>query len=313
MSETSASPSLYAHKQGHRFAIQKTFANPAIWFILPSLILPLLIIGYPIFDVIRASVHYISRLGMVKGFIGLDNFIELYEDPVFIESLVRTFWWTIFVVGGTVCISVPVALVLNEPFKGRGVMRVIIMLPWAVSLAMNAVVWKWTFNGQFGMLNYVLEKLGILDKPYIWLALAEDAFVIEILVGIVVSIPFTTTLLLGGVSSIPKDIYEAARIDGASIWQQFVYLTLPLLKPFMNIALILNIIYVFNSFPIIWVMTRGGPNNGTHILITYIYQRAFEFGKIGQGAAGSVVMLCLLIVFSTLYLFLMQKKSMDPS
>ena len=282
--------------------------NPAFWLILPSLLLPLLIIAYPIFDVFRASTHYVSRLGMIKGFVGIDNFIELFEDPIFIESLIRTIWWTLFVVGGTQLIAIPVALILSEDFWGRGVVRVIIMLPWAMSLAMSAIVWKWTFNGQFGMLNYLLENFGILDKPFVWLALAENAFMIEIFVGIIVSIPFTVTILLGGLSSIPRDIYEAAEVDGATGLQRFTRLTLPLLKPFINIALVLNIIYVFNSFPIIWVMTRGGPNNGTHILITYIYQRAFEFGKIGQGAAGSVVMLIILLTFSIVYLTIMREK-----
>jgi len=282
--------------------------NPAFWLILPSLLLPLLIIAYPIFDVFRASTHYVTRLGMIKGFIGLDNFVELFQDPIFIESLIRTIWWTIFVVGGTQLVAIPVALILSEDFWGRGVVRVIVMLPWAMSLAMSAIVWKWTFNGQFGMLNYLLEAFGILDKPFIWLASAENAFMIEIFVGIIVSIPFTVTILLGGLSSIPRDIYEAAEVDGATGLQRFGRLTLPLLKPFINIALVLNIIYVFNSFPIIWVMTRGGPNNGTHILITYIYQRAFEFGKIGQGAAGSVIMLIILLTFSILYLTLMREK-----
>lgn len=282
--------------------------NPAFWLILPSILLPLLIIAYPIFDVFRASTHYVTRLGMVKGFIGLENFVELFQDSIFIESLIRTIWWTIFVVGGTQLVAIPVALMLSEDFWGRGVVRVIIMLPWAMSLAMSAIVWKWTFNGQFGMLNYLLEAFGIFDKPFVWFALAENAFMIEIFVGIIVSIPFTVTILLGGLSSIPRDIFEAAEVDGATGLQRFTRLTLPLLKPFINIALVLNIIYVFNSFPIIWVMTRGGPNNGTHILITYIYQRAFEFGKIGQGAAGSVIMLIILLTFSILYLTLMREK-----
>jgi multiple sugar transport system permease protein len=245
---------------------------------------------------------------MIKGFIGLENFVELFQDSIFIESLIRTIWWTIFVVGGTQLVAIPVALMLSEDFWGRGVVRVIIMLPWAMSLAMSAIVWKWTFNGQFGMLNYLLEEFGIFDKPFVWFALAENAFMIEIFVGIIVSIPFTVTILLGGLSSIPRDIFEAAEVDGATGLQRFTRLTLPLLKPFINIALVLNIIYVFNSFPIIWVMTRGGPNNGTHILITYIYQRAFEFGKIGQGAAGSVIMLIILLTFSILYLTLMREK-----
>jgi multiple sugar transport system permease protein len=125
---------------------------------------------------------------------------------------------------------------------------------------------------------------------------------VEIGVGILVSIPFTVTILLGGLSSVPGDIYEAARIDGASAWQQFRKLTLPLLRPFVNMAILLNVIYVFNSFPIIWVMTQGGPDESTHILVTYLYEVGFRLGRPGQAAAVSLIMLVMLFVFSMLYL-----------
>jgi multiple sugar transport system permease protein len=119
-----------------------------------------------------------------------------------------------------------------------------------------------------------------------------------------VSIPFTSTILLGGLSSLPQDIYEAARVDGATRWQQFRMLTLPLLRPFINIAVVLNVIYVFNSFPIIWVMTEGGPANGTDILVTYLYKLAFRFGQLGKASAVSLVMFFILFVFTIIYVWL---------
>jgi multiple sugar transport system permease protein len=289
--------------------IQSIKPSVAFWFILPSLILPIVLIGYPIFDVFWNSFHYVSRFGIVKGFVGIDNYLDLFEDEVFLESLIRTFWWTFFVVGFTVLLSLPIAVILNDNFYGRGIVRTIIMLPWAVSLAMNAVVWKWAFNGDIGMINHLLRQIGILDENIVWFSIAESAFIIEIIIGVIVSIPFTTTILMGGVASIDRDMYEAATIDGASPLRQFISLTFPMLKPFINIALILNIIYVFNSFPLIWIITRGGPSNGTHLLITYVYQRAFEFGKVGTGSAGSVIMLCILIVFCVFYFFITRKKS----
>jgi multiple sugar transport system permease protein len=153
----------------------------------------------------------------------------------------------------------------------------------------------------------------LIGGPIHWLATPELAFPVEIAVGILVSIPFTVTILLGGLSSVPGDIYEAARIDGASAWQQFRQLTLPLLRPFVNMAILLNVIYVFNSFPIIWVMTQGGPDNGTHILVTYLYELGFRLGRPGQAAAVSLVMLIMLFVFSVLYLRIQPSKEGEPA
>lgn len=275
--------------------------------IVPSLLLALLIISYPVFNIIYQSLHEVSRFGTVRGFSGLDNFRAVFADPVFIGSLWRTVYWTACVVGGTVLISVPVALVLKQDFHGRGLARTIVMLPWSVSLTMTAVVWRWAFNDDYGMVNVTLQRLHLIGAPLHWLATPGLAFTAEILVGILVSIPFTVTILLGGLSSIPADIYEAAQIDGAGAWQRFRRLTLPLLRPFINMAILLNVIYVFNSFPIIWVMTQGGPDESTHILVTYLYELGFRLGHPGQAAAVSLIMLAILLLFSMIYLRIQPK------
>jgi multiple sugar transport system permease protein len=276
--------------------------------IVPSFALALFIIGYPLYNILFQSVHEVSRFGLIRGFCGLDNFRKVFADPIFIASLWRTLWWTLGVVGGTVAVSVPVALILHQDFYGRGVARTIVMLPWSVSLTMTAIVWRWAFNDEYGMVNVSLQRLGVISAPIHWLATANWAFPVEILVGILVSVPFTVTIFLGGLSSVPGDIYEAARIDGASGWQQFRKLTMPLLRPFINMAIVLNVIYVFNSFPIIWVMTQGGPSNGTHILVTYLYERGFRLGKPGEAAAVSLVMLAMLMAFTALYLKIQAKQ-----
>jgi multiple sugar transport system permease protein len=202
-------------------------------------------------------------------------------------------------------------LVLNLHFFGRTLARSLIMLPWAVSLTMTAIVWRWALNGQSGLLNLTLQELGVLSTPIAWLANGNTAFPIEIFVGILVSIPFTVTVLLGGLASLPADIYEAAAMEGATAWQQFHTLTLPLLRPFLNIAIVLNVIYVFNSFPIVWVMTEGGPANATDILVTYLYKLAFVFGRMGDAAAVSLIMFFLLLCFTLLYLRLAHRQSQD--
>ena len=281
--------------------------------ILPSLLLAVLIIGYPILDLAWTSSQEVSRFGKLTGFIGWANFAEVFSDPLFWESLVRTGVWTVAVVTGTLLISMPVAMILNDDFYGRGLARVIVMLPWAISLTMTAVVWRWALNGRSGLLNATLMQAGIIDQPIEWLATAGIAFTVEILVGILVSIPFTTTILLGGLSSMPQDAYEAAVVDGATGWHQFRYITLPLMKPFINIAIVLNVIYVFNSLPIIWVMTEGGPANGTDILVTYLYKLAFRFGQLGKAAAISLVMFGVLLIFTILYVALISRNDADDA
>lgn len=272
--------------------------------IAPCLLLSVAVIGYPIFDVIRMSFFDVSRTGVVRDFAGLANFAKAFGDPVFLQAARQTLVWTVSVVCGTLLVSVPIAIILNEDFYGRTIARTIVLLPWAISLAMTAVVWRYVVNGDFGTLNMTLAALGLPFENHPWLAEARVAFLIEILVGILVSVPFTVTILLGGLTSIPASLYEASAIDGASSAKRFYYITMPLLWPFMQIALVLNVIYVFNSFPIIWIMTNGGPANRTDILITYVYKQAFAFGKLGNAAAGSVVMFAMLMVFAIIYLFL---------
>ena len=274
----------------------------AAWaLILPSLLLAGGILLYPFSQIILLSLSNVSRFGLVRGFAGLSNYAALLSDSIFLGALLRTAVWTFGVVGGTIAVSMPAALILRREFYGRGVARTIIMLPWAVSLAMAAIVWLWSFNADYGMINATLRQWGLLAGSVQWMAQAQTAFPVEILVGILVSIPFTTTILLGGLSAIADDIYEAASIDGALPWHNFWHLTLPLLAPFLNIAIVLNVIHVFNSFPIIWVMTQGGPDNTTHILVTYFYELSFRLGRVGPAAAVSVVMLAIVLCFTMAY------------
>jgi multiple sugar transport system permease protein len=281
--------------------------NLPLLLILPSLLLAVAIILYPFFVIVRLSLSNVSPFGQLRGFVGWANYARALADPIFYGALWRTLIWTATVVGGTVLISVPVALVLQQEFYGRGIARTIVMLPWALSLAMAAILWEWSFNADYGMINGVLQNLGLISGPIHWMARADTAFPVEIGVGILVTIPFTTTIFQGGLSSVPTDIYEAARIDGASGMQQFRYLTLPLLKPFIQIAMVLNVIYVFNSFTLIWVMTQGGPDNGTHILVTYAYELAFRLGRPGPAAAVSVLMLAIVLAFTMVYLRLQRE------
>lgn len=309
MSSSSAAASVRAHRV---VSLRRLAGSLPLLMILPTLLLTLAIIGYPVVVMIWTSVHRVSHFGQLLSFNGISNYLEVFADPIFLSSLENTIIWTVAVTGGTLILSLPLALMLNNDFAGRGLARAIVMLPWSVSLTMTAIVWRWALNGRAGLFNATLIQLGLMHKPVEWLGTAAFAFPIEILVGIVVSIPFTTIMLLGGLSSVPASLYEAGRIDGATEWDMFRHITLPLLLPFLNIVIVLNVIYVFNSFPIIWVMTEGGPANGTDILVTYLYKLAFRFGQLGQASAISLLMLVALLTFTIIYLALQMRKFETP-
>lgn len=279
------------------------FTNPYV-LILPGFLLAAFIILWPLYQLGTISLSDVNRFGQLRGFAGLENYVAVFTDPDFLGALWRTAVWTIAIVFGSILVALPVALILNEDFHGRSVARVIIMLPWAVSLTMTAIVWRWALNGESGLLNSGLKNLGLIDTNIQWLAQASTAFPVQIMIGILVTIPFTATVFLGGLSSIPDDLYEAAKLEGANRWQMFREITLPLIRPFLNISIVLNTIYVFNSFPIIWATTQGGPAKSTDILVTYLYKLGFSFGKLGEASALSVVMFALLLAITILYVFL---------
>ncbi|MBY8918473.1 sugar ABC transporter permease (plasmid) [Nitratireductor rhodophyticola] len=287
--------------------IRSPLTNPYL-LILPGFLLAAFIILWPLYQLGTISLNDVNRFGQLRGFNGVENYVAVFTDPDFLGALWRTFIWTGGIVFGTLIVSVPVAMILNEDFYGRSLARVIVMLPWAVSLTMTAIVWRWALNGESGMLNSGLQNIGLIDQNIQWLARASTAFPVQIMIGILVTIPFTTTIFLGGLSSIPDDLYEAAKLEGASRWQTFREITLPLMKPFLNISIVLNMIYVFNSFPIIWATTQGGPANSTDILVTYLYKLGFRFGKLGEASALSVMMFALLLAFTILYVALAMRR-----
>jgi len=277
--------------------------------VLPGLLLAAMIVLMPLWQLSVLSLSDVNRFGVPRGMAGFDNFAAVFGDTEFWNALGRTGVWTLGIVGGTVILSFPIALILNEDFAGRGLARVIIMLPWAMSLTMMAIVWRWALSGESGLLNSGLMGLGLIDRNVQWLAQSATAFPVQIGIGILVSIPFTVTIFLGGLASIPDDLYEAGKLEGANGWQNFRELTWPLMRPFVNIAVVLNTIYVFNSFPIIWATTQGGPANSTDILVTYLYKLGFRLGKLGEAAALSLLMFVFLLALTVLYVIVTSRRA----
>jgi multiple sugar transport system permease protein len=275
--------------------------------IAPAVALTLWVIAYPLVDISIMATHAVTRFAQIRQYVGIDNLVEVANDPIFQGSLWRTVLWTVVVVTATTIIAFPLSLILSDDFAGRTLARIIIMLPWATSVAMTAIVWRWALNGQFGMVNAMLFRLGLLHQPVEWLATASRSLPLAMGIGVVVSLPFTVTILLGGIASLPGEIYEAAKLDGASPFAAVRHLTLPLMMPFINMSIVLNTIYTFNSFAIIWVLTQGEPANTTDIAVTYLYKLAFRYGKLADASVISLLMLAALLVFTAVYMSLVRR------
>ncbi len=275
--------------------------EPYIW-ILPSVLLMFVFILIPIVFVFRMALSKVSRAGLIKGFTGFANFSKILSTPTFSMVLKNTLVWTVTVVGLSTLLGFILALLLNNAFKGRKIARAIVVFPWATTLVVQASIWKFIIDTDYGTLNTLLMRLGIIDHAVNWTPSAGAWFAWEIACGIFVTIPFVTFTVLSGLQSIDSSYYEAATVDGANYWQQLFKITVPLVSSSLTVSTVLNIIYVFNSFPIIWNMTKGDPGNRTDTLVTYLYKLAFYNGKQGEAAAVSVIGFLILLVCATAYM-----------
>ena len=282
-------------------------AVPYIW-LLPSILLMAIFLVYPIFIVFKLSFSEISKSGVVGGFVGLKNFKEAVALPAFKTVMKNTAWWVVSVVGLSTLFGFILAMVLNRDFKGRKLARAIIVFPWATSLVVQASVWNYIIKYEYGNLNNVLLNLGIIKQAINWRSSFQIEFMWECWVGIFVTIPFVTFCVLSGLQSIDTSLYEAADIDGASFWDKLFNITIPLVKPSLTVSTVLNIIYVFNSLPIIFPMTKGAPANNTDTLVTYLYMLSFYDRKKGPATALSVIGFLILCICAGIYMMTVMRK-----
>ncbi len=284
--------------------------EPYIW-IAPSIILMAIFIVTPIFKVFQLSMNKVTRTGQLKGFNGFENFATVIKDPSFALVLKNTIVWTIAVVVLSTVLGFLLALFLNNEFKGRKIARAIVVFPWATTLVIQASAWKFIVNTDYGTLNTLLKKLGIISASVNWTPTPTAWFAWEIACGIFVTVPFVCFCVLSGLQSIDNSYYEAATVDGAGYFQKLFQITLPLVKSSLTVSTVLNIIYVFNSFPIIWTMTKGDPANHTDTLVTYLYKLAFYNGKQGEASAVSVIGFLILLTCASIYMIYTLRKGDD--
>jgi len=277
--------------------------SPLLW-LGPAIALIGLVVLWPVVVMVQSSFQNISGIGFVAGYNGTANFRTLFDDPNFVSVLVRTVIWVVVVVSITVLISLGLAQLFNQRFPGRRVTRWALIIPWAASVMMTALIFKWALDPNVGVINVILHHIGVVkhlgSTQADWLGNPTSALLWMMGVAVFVSLPFTTYAILSGLQGIPQEVYEASAIDGATSWKSYLRVTLPLLRPAIVVATLINVINVFNSFPIIWEMTGGGP--GYQTATSTIFMVDLKQGNVGESASMSTINFLLVIVIVVVYL-----------
>ena len=276
----------------------------ALLWLGPALLLVAGVVIYPAVELVKAALSTYSITGLRLGDAGLRNFTRVLGHPDLGTVLLNTVLWVVVVVALTILVSLAVAQLLAKDFFGRKVVRWAIIVPWAASLVITAKTFTMIYDYYYGTLNLILTKLHLISQPIDFLG--NDSWVMPsmILVGVFVSVPFTAYVFVAGLNAIPQDVYEAARVDGAKPWQVYWRITLPLLRPALLVASVLNIIYVFNSFPIIYTLNDRNPGFGHDTTITFMYKLAFKSAEkdVGMSAAAGVFNVVLILLVVLVYL-----------
>lgn len=276
----------------------------ALLWLGPALLLILGVVIYPAVELVRASRTRFSITGLQLGSAGTSNYTKVLAHPDLGTVLTNTVVWVVAVLVLTVLISLGVAQFMAKDFWGRRLLRWAVIVPWAASLVITSRLFTLIYDYYHGILNRLLLGLHVIHAPIDFLGDDRWTMPSMIVVGVFVSIPFTGYVFLAGLNAIPQEVYEAARVDGASPWQVYARITLPLLRPAILVASVLNIIYVFNSFPIIYTLNDRNPGYTHDTTITFMYKLAFKSAEhdVGMSAAAGVANVALILVVVAVYL-----------
>ncbi len=275
--------------------------------LIPAFLLTVTIVAWPLFETFRLSFTNAS-LRPTQKYVGFENYIEIFEDD-FWEVMSRTFIWMFIGVSLKMIMGLIGAVLLNAALPGRAVFRLLVMPPWIVPVAIGVFMWTWMYNGQFGMISGLAQRIGLLSGPFEFLAYKQSSFIATIVTDVWVGTPLVTLYLLASLQSIPKDLYEAAWTDGASRFYRFRRVTLPLLAPAIFTMGLLSAIWTFNSFEVIWILTEGGPRGATTTMIIDTYKTAISRFRFGEGSARAVMILISMSLFMVIYLILMARSA----
>jgi multiple sugar transport system permease protein len=269
--------------------------NPGLLFALPALLVLFMLIAYP--------VAYTGLLSVTDGdgaFVGFKNFAAVLKPRVTTQAFLNTIVW---VLGSIVFqMILGTAILLNQNFRGRGVLRAVTLIPWVVPSIVAATTWAWMFHTEFGIINYMLTGPGIIEKPIGWLTNKDTVLPVLIAINVWKLFPFVAIMILAGLQSIPNDLYEAARVDGANFWDEVWHVMLPSVRPVIVAVTLLLVIWGLNAITIIYAITKGGPANKTLITPIQIFRTAFESVQFNQAAALSVMFFGVVIIIVFIYI-----------
>lgn len=274
-------------------------------FMAPAIVFLIVMFGYPLFYNLEMSLQHVTVGTFLTGiapFVGFDNYTDLLSDPLFISSLQRTAIFTVLSIVGQMSIGMGLALFFWRAFPFSTAIRAMMLVPWLLPLVVSATIFRWIFDLDAGVLNYLLETLNIIQDPIPWITSVDYAMPATIITNIWVGIPFSMAVFYSGLQSLPKEILEAAHLDGATSWQRFWRVILPMLAPLTGVVFTLSVTYTVKVFDLIYILTAGGPANATQTLATYAYQLSFRNLDWGHGAAIGNILVVISLCFAVFYL-----------
>jgi len=302
MSRNSLISSLNEIKTAGKY--QRSRLRMGLLFTLPAVIILLAVLAYPIVSSFILSFQRV-RLGaggIVTEFVGLENYAKIFHDAAFRNAFTNSVYFTFIEVAAVIILSLGLALILNHPLGRPAIYRVILLIPWALAPVANAVLWKWIYNANYGVLNAIVVGLGLSETGIVWLGSPFLALNMILIADVWKAIPFITLLLLAGLQNIPRHLYKAALMDGATGWQQFIHITLPGMKTSMIISIVLQSIWALKVFDLVFVLTKGGPADGTVLLNFLSWRVTFNYLNIGYGAAIADVLFVLMLLLALAYI-----------
>lgn len=271
----------------------------AVMLLAPAFLLLLLIVVYPIGKLVYNSLFDVDKTGL---FLGLTNYVDVVQDPLFWNATKNTLLITLITVPGALIVGLGLAMLANLPFKRKWPVRLSLLLPWALPLSFAGLIFAWFFHTEYGVVNDVLSRLGLQTEPTSWLLKPNWAFAAICLTIIWKTSSFMALILLAGLQMIPKSLYEAAEVDGASRWQQFWEITIPMLMPSIIVALIFRTITALQTFDIPYTMTKGGPGEATETLAMLIHKYTIDYSSISIGSTLAVFMFVISMFVTGFYL-----------
>jgi len=288
----------HTRRRGHTLSVDEAIFGYLL--LAPAGVLIVLLVGIPFLRALWLSFHK-KLLGLEDApWIGVLNYTTLLGDAAFWQAVKNTFVFTAGSIGCKLAIGLVVALILNEALPLRGLWRSIVMLPYAMPTLVSVLVWKWMFNDVAGVLNYLATESKLTDHPILWLGDPAIAMPSVIAVNVWRGFPFFVITILAGLQTVPQELYDAAKVDGAGVWSRFQHVTFPGILPVMAVTTLFSAILTFNDFSIIWILTQGGPGNATNVLATLTYKIAIPGLELGKGVAVSVLMLPILVLLIVL-------------